>query len=83
MLGIMLREIGSHLQRRIHSHIKRKLVSKGGEHLGILSWHELGEVHFENTRSEVHRTAIQTSELKYGGMIRLSAAKCLILSTPG
>ena len=61
--------------------IKGKLVCDSSIDLGRIRA-ELGEVHFEDTRGEIHRTAVETGERKDGHMHRLSSAKCLILSSP-
>ena len=76
----MLREISSHLERRIHRQIKGELVCDSSIDLGRIRA-ELGEVHFEDTRGEVHRTAVETGERKDGHMHWLCSAKRLILSS--
>ena len=43
----------------------------------------LRKLGFEDTRSVIHRTTLQTGKWQHHGVIRLAAAKCLILCTTG
>ena len=76
----MIRCIGSHLERRIHCYIERQLVCNGCVDPAVVAAPGL-EILLEYSRGKVHRTAVQTGELQYGGMVRLRASESLVFST--
>ena len=79
----MLGQVGSHLQRRVHGHIKGKLVGYRSVDMRIIPRIQLGDVHHEDSRSIVHRAALQARERKQCHMERPGAAESLVLCTAG
>ena len=78
----MLREVGCHLERGVHRQIEGQLVGDGGLHLAVvLAACHLLEIHFENARSEVHRTAVETGERKHCHVHWLGSSERLVLCT--
>ena len=69
--SIVLRKVCSHLERRIESNVETQLVADGHAHTAAISRIQLAHVHLENTRSIVHRTALQTRERQDGSMARI------------
>ena len=75
--AVMLRSVGSHLQRRIHCDVERQLAADGRVDPRIVAAPFL-QVGFEDARSVVHRAAVETGEGQDCGVARSDAAECLV-----
>ena len=79
----MLREIGGHLERRIHCKVERQLIADGSIDMRLVGRAIFLHVHHEDSRGIIHRTAVETGERKNRDVLRVEASKSLILSSFG
>ena len=75
---IVLGQVGSHLQRRVHGQVEGELAADGGTHPGgvVAPRAELG---LEDAGRVVHGSALQTGEGQDAGVVGAIAAECLVL----
>ena len=74
MLHVVLGEVGSHLQRRVHRDVQGQLSADGG-----VDVRAIGAVHLEDARRVVHRSSLQSGEGQDGCVAGTRAAEGLIL----
>ena len=80
VLGIVLGQVGSHLQRRIHGDVERQLTHQRTAHLmGIAT--PCVQMRLQNARSIVHRTSLQAGERQDTGMVGVVGVEGFVLST--
>ena len=81
VLLVVLREVGSHLERTVHRHIKGKLSDKRGVYIALVVAPSR-QLRLKNSRRVVHRTALQTGEREDDSVVGVAAAECFIFRTP-
>ena len=75
--GVVLGQVGSHLQRGVEGDIEAQLVADGVTHL-IGPTADLLQVHLKDTGCEVHRSTLQACEGIDGGLTRVDAGAELV-----
>ena len=82
VLGVVLRQVGSHLQRTPHHEVEGELADERRAHIRRVVAPGL-ELRLEDARGVVHRTALQTGEGQDDGVVGVAAAEGLILRAAG
>ena len=81
-LGVVLGQVGGHLQRAVHRHIKRQLAYERGVHtIGVVA--PRAQLCLQDARRVVHGATLQTGEGQYHGVVGIAAAESLVLRAAG
>jgi len=79
----VFRQIGGHLQRRIHRQVERQLVGDRRVDARGVRGAEFGHAHDEDSGRVVHRAAVEPREGQDGDVVRPDAAEGLVFGALG